>query len=162
MVAFTVLSPVPARNGWLVEQIVRGRAAPNGTSELLLDSAVKAVAASGAAYLTLGLSPLSQRADAPVGKQPLWLRFALRWVRLHGARFYNFRGLDSFKGKFNPERWEPIYAISEGRTFPPRALYAIAGAFSGGNPLRLVTVALLRAVRDELRRLVTGVRVHRK
>jgi len=152
VVAFTVLSPVPARNGWLVEQIVRGRAAPNGTSELLLDSAVNAVAASGAEYITLGLSPLSQRANADVGKQPAWLRFTLRWVRLHGARFYNFRGLDAFKAKFNPERWEPIYAISEGRTFPPRALYAIAGAFSGGNPLRLIAIALLRAVRDEILR----------
>ncbi|HJP58544.1 MAG TPA: phosphatidylglycerol lysyltransferase domain-containing protein, partial [Gemmatimonadaceae bacterium] len=83
VVAFTVLSPVPARDGWLVEQIVRGHAAPNGTSELLLDSAVKAVAASGSRYITLGLSPLSQRTGAALGKQPAWLRFTLRWVRLH-------------------------------------------------------------------------------
>ena len=160
VVAFTVLSPVRARNGWLVEQIVRGRSAPNGTSELLLDSAVKAIAASGSAYITLGLSPLSERANAPNGRQPMWLRFTLRWVRLHGARFYNFRGLDSFKAKFNPDRWEPIYAISEGKTFPPRALYAIAGAFSGGNPIRLVAVALLRAIADEVRRLRQRVRMH--
>ena len=158
MVAFTVLSPVPARNGWLVEQIVRGRAAPNGTAELLLDYAVKAVATSGASYVTLGLSPLSQRADAAVTGQPMWLRFTLRWVRLHGARFYNFGGLDAFKAKFNPERWEPIYAISEGRTFPPRALYAIAGAFSGGNPIKLVIVALVGAIKNEIGRLLRSVR----
>jgi len=161
VVAFTVLSPVPARNGWLVEQIVRGHGAPNGTAELLLDFAVKAVASSGASYVTLGLSPLSQRVDGAVVRQPLWLRFTLRWVRLHGARFYNFGGLDAFKAKFNPERWEPIYAISEGRTFPPRALYAIAGAFSGGNPIKLVIVALAGALRNEVGRVLRRARAHR-
>ena len=154
VVAFTVLSPVPARNGWLVEQIVRGHGAPNGTAELLLDCAVKAVADSGSTYVTLGLSPLSQHGSDSDTDQPLWLRFLLSWVRLHGARFYNFRGLDSFKAKFNPERWEQIYAISEGRPFPPRALYAIAGAFSGGNPIGLITIALVRALRAEVLRMV--------
>jgi phosphatidylglycerol lysyltransferase len=115
---------------------------------------MKGVAESGSSYVTLGLSPLSQRANVAEPSEPRWLKFVLRWVRLHGARFYNFGGLDSFKAKFNPERWEPIYAISEGNPFPPRALYAIAGAFSGGNPVKLVAVALLRAARDETIRLV--------
>jgi phosphatidylglycerol lysyltransferase len=145
VVAFTVLSPVPARDGWLVEQIVRGSEAPNGTAELLLDTAMRAVAASGSTYATLGLSPLSHRAELEPLHQPLWLSFVLRWVRLYGARFYNFGGLDAFKAKFNPEVWEPVYAIVEGGSFPPRALYAIAGAFSGGAPIRLVLRALLRS-----------------
>ena len=158
VVAFTVLSPVPARNGWLVEQIVRGRAAPNGTAELLLDFAMRSVAESGATYVTLGLSPLSQHAKAIEINEPTWLKLLLGGVRLHGARFYNFGGLDSFKAKFNPDHWEPIFAISEGRPFPPRALYAIAGAFSGGNPVKLVAIALLRALREEIGRVWTKAR----
>ena len=152
-IAFTVLSPVPARNGWLFEQIVRGRNAPNGTAELLIDVAMQAVASSGATYGTLGLSPLSERGATEL-RQPLWLRLLLRWLRLHGSRFYNFRGLDAFKAKFNPEVWEPIYAIAEGKNFPPRALYAIAGAFSGGAPIRLVVRALTRAALEEVSSLV--------
>jgi phosphatidylglycerol lysyltransferase len=146
-VAFTVLSPVPGRNGWLVEQIVRGFNAPNGTAELLLDTAMRSIAASGSTYATLGLSPLSERAGLtqPDPDMPAWLRVVLGIVRRHGARFYNFDGLDAFKAKFNPEIWEPIYAIAEGASFPPRALYAIAGAFSGGAPIRLALRALLRA-----------------
>jgi phosphatidylglycerol lysyltransferase len=154
VVGFTVLSPVPARNGWLVEQIVRGNDAPNGTAELLIDTAMHAAGESGAEYVTLGLSPLSRRAGVESSSAPLWLRFVLEWLRLHGARFYNFGGLDAFKAKFNPEVWEPIYAIAEGSSFPPRALYAIAGAFSGGAPLRLVALALLRAARDEIGSIV--------
>ena len=160
VVAFTVLSPVPARNGWLIEQIVRGSESPNGTAELLIDSAMRAICNSGATYATLGLSPLSQRlASSPPG-QPLWLKTLLHWVRLHGARFYNFAGLDAFKAKFNPQSWEPIYAIAEGKSFPPSALYAIAGAFSGGAPIRLVARAVLRAGLEELSAL--GGRKHRR
>ena len=158
VVAFTILSPIPARNGWLVEQIVRGLGAPNGTAELLLDTAIRSIAASGSSYATLGLSPLSQRAGIPTTRQPAWLTFLLRWVRLHGARFYNFGGLDAFKAKFNPESWEPIYAIAEGTTFPPSALYAIAGAFSGGAPIRLVSRALLRAIREEITSVAKRIR----
>ena len=149
VVGFTVFSPVPKRSGWLVEQIIRAEAAPNGTAELLLDTAVRAVAVDGAAYVTLGLSPLSERGTPPI-EVPAWLRLALKWVRVHGRRFYNFGGLDAFKAKFNPESWEPIYAIADSRTFPPRALYAIAGAFSGGAPLALVAKALVRAARQEI------------
>jgi phosphatidylglycerol lysyltransferase len=153
-VGFAILSPVPARNGWLVEQIVRGHDAPNGTAELLVDVAMRAVAATGSTYATLGLSPLSQRASVLAIPQPLWLAFGLRWARLHGARFYNFGGLDAFKAKFNPEAWEPIYAIAEGARFSPRSLYAIAGAFSGGTPLHLLVRALAKAAWQEINRLV--------
>jgi phosphatidylglycerol lysyltransferase len=154
VVGFTVLSPVPAREGWLVEQIVRGRAAPNGTAELLLDSAMRAVAADGSRYVTLGLSPLSEHAPAAI-RHPPWLRFVLRWVRLHASRFYNFAGLDAFKAKFNPEDWEPIYAIGQGSAFSPRDLHAIAGAFSGGPPVYLVARALGKAVRQETATLLS-------
>lgn len=155
VVAFTVLSPVPARNGWLVEQIIRGFNAPNGAAELLIDAAMRAVGDYGSTYATLGLSPLSERARLEPLQQPIWLRLVLEWVRLHGARFYNFGGLEAFKAKFNPDVWEPIYAIGEGASFSPRDLYAIAGAFSGGAPLKLVLVALLRAGREEITRLFT-------
>jgi lysylphosphatidylglycerol synthetase-like protein (DUF2156 family) len=155
VVAFTVLSPVPARNGWLVEQIVRGRKSPNGTAELLIDSAMRAIGASGATYVTLGLSPLSQRAAIAPPQQPPWLGMLLQWVRSHGARFYNFGGLDAFKAKFNPQSWEPIYAIAEGKRFSPTALYAIAGAFSGDAPIRLVARTFLRAALEELSSLAS-------
>lgn len=149
VVGFTILSPVPARNGWLVEQLVRGRAAPNGTAELLVDSAMTAAAETGSTYATLGLSPLSTRAQIAAIPQPLWLRLVLRSVRVHGAKFYNFGGLDAFKAKFNPESWEPIYAIAQGPRFSPRNLSAIAGAFSGGAPIRLVLRALAKEARQE-------------
>src|SRR4029079_10254763 len=77
-VGFLVASPVPARNGWLIEQFVRGHHAPNGTSGLIIDAAMRARAAHGATYVTLGLAPLSRHARPVPG--PLWLRVLLGWV----------------------------------------------------------------------------------
>lgn len=150
-VGFLVASPVPARDGWLVEQIIRGRRAPNGTAELLVDAAMRAMAAGGARYLTLGLVPLSQRAEAAQDRNPFWLRALLAWVRAHGRRFYNFAGLESFKAKLLPDTWEPIYTVIDRPRFGFWSLYAIAAAFAEGSPVLMVLRAMLRAVRQELR-----------
>ncbi|MBS1537229.1 MAG: DUF2156 domain-containing protein [Bacteroidetes bacterium] len=149
-VGFVVVSPIPNRNGWLVEQNIRGALAPNGTIELLLTFAAEYLANIGAEFFTLGLSPLSQHAHIPA-KHPLWLSLLLGWLRVHGNRFYNFEGLDTFKAKFQPEYWQPIYAITNEEKVTLRTLYAIAGAFAGMSPLKLVVVASKRAIRTEFR-----------
>ena len=128
-VAFAVLSPVPARNGWLVEQFPRLHAAPNGTIELLLSTAVRAIAESGATYVTLGLAPLARRGAVTQKDEAWWLRSILTFAAMHGKRFYNFRGLEAFKSKFRPDSWEPVYAIENSSRFSVKALIAIAGAF---------------------------------
>lgn len=151
VVGFLVASPVPARRGWLIEQIIRGSGAPNGTAELLVDAAMRALAESGAQYVTLGLSPLSRHSAFDDARMPAWLRVALRWVRAHARRFYDFEGLDRFKSKFDPESWEDIVALADAPRFPPRALWAIASAFSQGSPISLIARALGRAARQELR-----------
>jgi len=155
-VGFAVTSPVPARRGWLVEQFVRGRHAPLGCTELMIATAMQALADDGAEYATLGLAPLSRRADVPPLAQPVWLHGVLAWVRAHGRRFYNFEGLDAFKAKLLPEEWEPVYAIAREPHFSPRTLYAIAGAFSGGSPVALAVRGLTRAAVQEARWLARG------
>ena len=97
VIAYLVATPIPQREGWLLEQVVRGRAAPNGTAELLIDAAMRALAAEGASYVTLGVVPLSQRAPIPEGPQNALVRSLLAWVRAHSRRFYNFEGLEAFK-----------------------------------------------------------------
>jgi phosphatidylglycerol lysyltransferase len=150
VVGFLIASPIPLRNGWLIEQIIRGRAAPNGTNELLLDAAIRALAVDRAEYVTLGLSPLS-RAVTQEPLPPWRIRLLLAWVRVHGRRFYNFEGLEQFKSKFQPEGWEPIYAVTNRPRISLRTLYAIAGAFGGTSPVLFIGRALLRALKQEAR-----------
>lgn len=150
LVGFLLASPVPTRQGWLAEQIIRHRKASNGTSELLVDAAAHTFADEGSVYFTLGLVPLARSLMAQPASQPLWLRWTLKLVRAHGQRFYNFTGLEYFKSKFQPHHWDPVYAISNERAFSLRSLYAIAAAFSDGSPVGLVATAVCKAAKQEL------------
>jgi phosphatidylglycerol lysyltransferase len=152
VVGFLVATPIPARRGWLVEEWPRIGSAPNGTTHLLVDAAMRAFCASGARYATMGLAPLSQQGGRPGAPEPLWLRTTLGWLRAHGRRFYNFQGLEAFKSAFQPHAWEPIFAIGQGRHFTARMLHAVAGVFARGSPELLVARALASAARAELRR----------
>ena len=158
VVGFINASPVPARQGWLVEQFVRGSHAPNGTIESLLDCMMRAVAADGARYVTMGLVPLRDGSADSVAANPAWLASLLALVRVHGRRFYNFRGLERFKTKFRPHGWEPIYAISAEPRFTLRTLYAIAAAFTVQSPVLAVARGLGRAIGIEWQRGVAQLR----
>lgn len=60
--------------------------------------------------LSLGMAPLSGLAPTPLAGA--WHHIAhLLWR--FGGRLYNFRGLRSFKGKFNPD-WQPRYLAASG------------------------------------------------
>lgn len=148
-VAFLNMAPVPTRQGWLTEQFVRGWQAPNGTIELLMDTAIRTLAEGGAQYVTMGLVPLSNQ-GAPPEENPLWLRLLLKWVRAHGRRFYNFDGLEKFKAKFRPQEWEPIWAVAREDHFSPATLWAITGAFGRQPPARLILGGLIKAAQQEI------------
>ncbi|MEZ0325990.1 MAG: phosphatidylglycerol lysyltransferase domain-containing protein [Fimbriimonas sp.] len=146
-VAFLVLSPAPARGAWLTEQFVRGRQAPNGTVELMMVEAVSSVEGE---LVTMGIVPLAQKARDPAIHNPVWLEALSRWARAHGRRFYNFGGLEWFKDKFHPDRWDPIYVISKEPKFSLRTLHAVAAAFTGEPPLKAIARGLLKSIRQEL------------
>ncbi len=150
VVAFVVASPVPARGGWLLEQFVRSASAPNGAVELLIDQAMRSIGEEGATFVTMGLAPLCQLCREP-DEAPPWLRLVLTGVRAHARRFYNFDGLEAFKSKMRPHFWEPIWAVSREKTFSPRTLWAVMGAFGRQPPARLLSHAVVRAALQEWR-----------
>jgi phosphatidylglycerol lysyltransferase len=151
IVGFVTLSPISRRKGWLFEQFPHRPGAPNGTVELMIDTAMRSIAADNCEYATLGLSPLSERAKIEPFDNPLWLNFVLVWLRKHGQRFYNFDGLDSFKAKLRPAKWEPVFAVSNEPRVSFRTLYAIGSAFSGNAPLRSLFGGLWKAGATEIK-----------
>ncbi len=143
VVGFSVISPIPTRNGWLVEQNIRSAECPNGTVELILHELSKHLAEESVDYFTLGLAPLSVYVPKQLLNKSV-LSHLLRGVRAVAKPLYDFEGLDKFKAKFVPDYWEPIYALRRGGSINVSTLYAIAGAFSGGSPFRLVASGLRR------------------
>jgi lysylphosphatidylglycerol synthetase-like protein (DUF2156 family) len=90
--------PVFMRDGWLFEDLLRSEGTPNGTSELLIDAAMRAVGREGSRYVTFGLAPLSGPVEG-------WLRL----FRACGAALYDFDGVRRFKAKLRPSAWAPIH-----------------------------------------------------
>ncbi len=136
------LSPVPARGGWLFEHLLRDPGAPNGTAELLVDCAMRALDADGVRWVTLGLAPLSGRVNA-------WLDLARRVSR----PFFNFAGLSSFKRKLRPHAWEPMYMAFPREQHAAMAMLEALRAFAGGSVVWFGVRTVLRGPPPLLRAL---------
>ena len=141
-VALLSLAPVAARNGWFLEHLLRDPSAPNGTSEAVVDFAMRALAFEGVTWATLGLAPLS----GPVSG---WLRVA----RNAAAPFYNFAGLSAFKRKLRPSSWEPIYLAYPRERHSVWAMLDALRAFAGGSLLMFGSRTVLRGPPPLLRAL---------
>ena len=126
--------------------------APNGTAESLVAAAARDVAADGSRLITLGAAPLSRRGTQLTKRPPWWFRTIAGWMRAHGTRFYNFRGLEHFKAKFRPQAWETVFAVAAEANIRPATLYAVMGVFTGRSPLAAVGLAIARGLVDEVRR----------
>lgn len=47
----------------------------------------------------------------------------------YGRGLYDLAGLHAFKGKFEPDAWEPVYLLSAEPRLTPRAVLAVGAAF---------------------------------
>jgi len=133
VVGFLAAVPIYARRGWLLEDFLRDPRAPNGTAELLIDAAMRALAAEGSRHVTLGLAPLS-------GPVTGWLRAARRL----SSPLFDFAGLRAFKAKLRPHAWEPIYLAHPHGSSSHVALVDALAAFARGSFLRFGGATLLR------------------
>ena len=114
--------PICAREGWLIENVLRDPSAPNGTSELLIDAAMRGLAAEGSHHVTLGLVPLAGPVDE-------WLRR----IRNISTPLYDFGGIHAFKAKLRPDRWDPIFIAYLPSSSAVTALYDSLAAFARGS-----------------------------
>ncbi len=114
IIAYLVASPIPGRDGYLLEELARSRHAVNGATEVLIDAAMRRFAAEGRTYVSMGLVALAHNSFRD---NPWWLRSLMSVARAHANRFYNFRGIEQFRAKMSPARWEKIWFISNERRF---------------------------------------------
>ena len=128
-----VAVPIPARSGWMVEQIYRDERAPNGTTESLIHAAMQTWAAEGAQVVTLGLAPLSEHS-------PPWMR----WLGRLAPWLYDFEGLRAFKTRMRPDHWEPVYHAHPVSAFRPLVVLDGLTAFARGSLMGFGVRSLLK------------------
>ncbi len=106
LVGFLAASPMPAREGWYLEDVLRQPDAPAGTADLLVVEALTHLAADGAKCATLGTSPLAREGEQAVVCGHRLIAGMIQKAAKRLERFYNFEGLRRFKAKFVPSWWE--------------------------------------------------------
>ena len=130
-VQFLSAVPIPHARGWLFEDMLRGADAPNGTTELVLDLALRTIA-DRADWATPGLTPLA-------GDCVWWLRVA----RLSVSPLYDFDGLRRFRARLSPARWTSVWMVWDGGP-AMLVLLDVLRAFAGG---RLIAFGIRSLVR---------------
>ncbi len=101
---------------------------PTGIMDYLFVELMQWARAEGYQWFNLGMAPLAGLQSRR--QAPLWNRFGAM-VFGRGERFYNFRGLQRYKDKFDPE-WEPRYMAVPGGIALPMILANVASLISGG------------------------------
>ena len=119
-VQFLSAVPIPAARGWLFEDMLRGPEAPNGTTELVIDLALRTLA-DRAEWATPGLTPLA-------GGIAWWLRAA----RAVTSPLYDFDGLRRFRARLSPARWSTVWMVWD-RGPAVLVLLDVLRSFAGGS-----------------------------
>jgi phosphatidylglycerol lysyltransferase len=129
IVAFANLMPDYGSHSILSVDLMRHLPdAPYGTMDLLFVELILYAQAQGYTYFNLGMAPLGG-----VG-ETRYARASEKVARLayeYGNRFYNYKGLRSFKEKFNPE-WRSAYLAYPVLTPLPMLLIDSAALIAGG------------------------------
>ena len=102
--------------------------APYGTMDFMFVKLLQHYQALGYQRFGLGMAPMSGMAKHELASR--WHRFG-RLLFDRGERFYNFRGLRSFKEKFDPV-WEPRYLAAPSGVAPLLALTDVAALINSG------------------------------
>lgn len=99
---FIACSPIFARQGCYVEDLIRIDDTPNGTTELLVTKTLESLAAEG--YKMATLAPLADLPDKDESHPGLYSLPRIAYKRL--SFIYHFQTLEFFKGRFKPNTWE--------------------------------------------------------
>jgi phosphatidylglycerol lysyltransferase len=153
LVGFLSASPIPARRGWYLEDVLRDSDAPPGTATLLVFEALQTLKKDGAELATLGTAPLANEGSNEITTDHRVVTSALGVASKRFSGVYNFEGLRRFKGKFAPSWWESEYVVAQrGIAIPPRVANAIVHALVPRGLPQLLTRQALRVIRRKHQR----------
>ena len=129
IVAFANIWATPNREELSVDLMRHADAMPYGTMDFLFVQLMLWGKAQGFRRFSLGLAPLSGIESRNLS--PAWAKAATLVFR-RGERFYGFKGLRAYKGKFAPT-WEPRYIAGPGGASMVHALFDLYALISGGG-----------------------------
>ena len=127
--AFANLVTEYQKNEITIDLMRRYQEVESGTMEFMFASMLKWAKGQGYETFSLGLSAIvgvGEKPDDPRVEQ------ALHTIAGYVSRFYNFKGLHSFKERFHPH-WEPRYLAYPGPASLPLVLTTLVRVHSGDD-----------------------------
>jgi phosphatidylglycerol lysyltransferase len=131
IIAFANVVSEYQANEITIDLMRRRHVVENGTMDFLFISMLQHFKERGFAGFNLGLSALSGVGETEHSSR---LEKGVRYLYQHLDRFYNFKGLHHYKGKFRP-RWEARYLVYPSLVALPNVVVALVRADSGDRLL---------------------------
>lgn len=106
---FLVATPIPGCNSYFLEDLVLRDKSARGAGELLTLEAMTSLAEAGAKYASLGVVSMTSISKTSACGMPSKAEFVLVSLPYYLRRFYNVAGLETFRKRFKPQRWENVH-----------------------------------------------------
>ncbi len=130
LVAFANVLQSADRNLLAIDLMRSLDSAPRGTMDLLFARLLEWGKTSGYPEFSFGMAPLKDVCADAVAHSGQWLKIAAV-ISAKAERFYNFRGVRTYKEKWQPI-WRPRYLLVPARRHALPALIACAVEIAGG------------------------------
>jgi phosphatidylglycerol lysyltransferase len=129
VVAFASLMPAYGSRRQLAVDLMRSLpTAPKGSMDFMFARLIEYARDQGYEYFDMGVAPLSNVGRSPYARIP---EKAARLAFEHGNRFYSYKGLRSYKSKYDPQ-WHGVYLAYRPRSPLPALLLDMAALIAGG------------------------------
>jgi hypothetical protein len=106
---FLVATPIPGENSFFLEDLVLREGSARGAGELLTLETMITLAERGAKFASLGVVSLTSVTKESAEGMPSLAELVLVKIPAYLSRFYNVAGLETFRKRFKPQRWEHVH-----------------------------------------------------
>ena len=140
--AFLVASPIYAKNGYFLQDLIRTTSSVSGVADALVVRALECLKSQGYEMASLGVSPLAGLNDPAVNAKHPYLNKILNLVYEYQKFPVHFKDLYGFKRKFEPTHEEFAYVALSSRWFKPNQLWILSQLISEFNLLGFIQFKL--------------------
>lgn len=130
VVGLLMLSELKSHQGWLLNNTMYTSDAPHGTSELLVISALQALAKENCRFVLIGPIP-AKKLGRITGLNKLSAGF-ISWLYQGAKKIFHLSGHESFWEKFHPSI-QPSFLLFPKRNITFRSIKALLRAFNVGR-----------------------------
>ncbi len=140
--AFLIASPIYAKNGYFLQDLIRTGSSVSGVADALIVHALESLKNQGYEMASLGISPLAGLDDPVINKDHPKLNSLLKFVFKNQKFPVHFKDLYSFKKKFEPTHEEFAYVALSSRWFKLDQVWILSQLISEFNLLGFIKFKL--------------------